>query len=41
MGAMKRALFSLVGLGSVSDYCARNIVGCPVIVVKGKEEVAS
>ncbi len=37
MGAMKRALYSLVGLGSVSDWCAHNMT-CPVIVVKGKEQ---
>ena len=33
MGAVRRALFSLVGLGSVSDWCATNMT-CPVIVVK-------
>lgn len=37
MGAVKRALFSLVGLGSVSDWCASNM-NCPVVVVKGVEE---
>lgn len=40
MGAVKRALFSLVGLGSVSDWCAHNMT-CPVIVVKGKGEAAA
>ncbi|KAG7667900.1 hypothetical protein Ndes2526B_g01691 [Nannochloris sp. 'desiccata'] len=39
MGAVKRALFSLVGLGSVSDWCAHNM-SCPVIVIKGAEEPA-
>jgi len=39
MGAVKRALFSLVGLGSVSDWCAHNM-GCPVMVVKGGGEPA-
>lgn len=34
MGAVKRALLSLVGLGSVSDWCV-NHMGCPVIVVRG------
>ena len=37
MGAMKRALYSLIGLGSVSDWCAHNM-SCPIIVVKGKVE---
>ena len=35
MGAVKRALMSFVGLGSVSDWCA-NKLGCPVVVVRPK-----
>ena len=38
MGAMKRALLSFVGLGSVSDWLASNMSHCPVIVVKGGGE---
>lgn len=36
MGAVKRALLSMVGLGSVSDWCAHNMT-CPVIVVKSQQ----
>ena len=33
MGSMKSALMSLVGLGSVSEYCMHQ-APCPVLVVK-------
>jgi len=32
-GAVKRSLLSVVGLGSVSDYCVHNL-HCPVLVVR-------
>jgi nucleotide-binding universal stress UspA family protein len=33
MGAVKRALLSLVGLGSVSEWCAHNLES-PLVIVK-------
>lgn len=33
LGALKRSMMSLIGLGSVSDYCVHNSPA-PVIIVK-------
>jgi nucleotide-binding universal stress UspA family protein len=37
MGAIRRAVMSFVGLGSVSEWCVANLT-CPVIIVRGKDE---
>ena len=37
MGAVKRMLYSVVGLGSVSDWVAANVKECPVVVVKQED----
>ncbi|GAB4816632.1 hypothetical protein N2152v2_003678 [Parachlorella kessleri] len=36
MGSVKSTLMSVVGLGSVSDYCLHNL-SVPVVVVRGRE----
>ena len=33
LGAMKRTLMNLIGMGSVSDYCLRH-AKCPVLIMK-------
>jgi len=35
MGAFKRAMFSFLGLGSVSDWCVHNLE-LPVVIVRGE-----
>lgn len=37
MGSLKRSLMSLVGLGSVSDYCLHHS-NCPVLVVRSDDK---
>lgn len=37
LGAVKRSLMSLVGLGSVVDYCSHHLK-CPIMVVKTNTE---
>lgn len=39
LGSFKRSLMSMVGLGSVSDYCIHN-VACPVVVVRADTPAA-
>jgi nucleotide-binding universal stress UspA family protein len=39
MGSMKSSLMGSLGLGSVSEFCARNLK-CPVLVVKNGEAVS-
>ena len=39
MGKMQQMLHSLIGLGSVSEYCVSHIT-CPVLVVKPLAETA-
>lgn len=39
MGSMKSLLMGSLGLGSVSEFCARNLK-CPVLVVKNGEAVS-
>lgn len=34
MGAVKRAMYSFMGLGSVSDWCVHNL-DLPVMIVRG------
>jgi nucleotide-binding universal stress UspA family protein len=33
VGAVKRVLLALIGLGSVSEWCAHNLE-CPLVIVK-------
>ena len=40
MGSMKSSLMGSLGLGSVSEFCARNLK-CPVLVVKDSGEAVS
>lgn len=40
MGALRRALGGLVGLGSVSLYLAHHCASCPVVVVRGERAEA-
>lgn len=39
LGAFKRSMMSLIGLGSVSDYCVHNSPA-PVIIVKSGDAPA-
>ncbi len=38
MGAFKRRMMSLVGLGSVSDYLVHHMTGCPVAIIKAQDQ---